>query len=84
MFEYLIVTVLVLWSTIVVFKKVFPQTAIAICVKLSNTCEQLGWTNLAKWLKPKVATGCGGGCGCAIDEKNDHKGNDAVQTVKWR
>ena len=30
MFEYLIIAVLVGWSAIVVFKKVFPQTANAM------------------------------------------------------
>ena len=38
MFEYLIVAVLVLWSAVVVFKKVFPQTANAAFLALSNLC----------------------------------------------
>ncbi|WP_374974131.1 DUF6587 family protein [Acinetobacter venetianus] len=84
MFEYLIVAVLVLWSAIVVFKKVFPQTANSAFLGLSNICQQFGWNSVAKWLKPKVTVGCGGGCGCAVDEKNDSKTTEAVQTVKWR
>ena len=43
MFEYLIVAVLVLWSAVVVFKKVFPQTANAAFLALSNLCQRLGW-----------------------------------------
>lgn len=83
MFEYLIVAVLVLWSTIVVFKKVFPQTANSAFGALSNLCQRLGWQRLATWLKPKMAVGCGGSCGCSTDDA-DSKKAEPVQTVKWR
>jgi len=83
MFEYLIVAVLVLWSTIVVFKKVFPQTAGSTFLALSNTCQRLGWQRLAVWLKPKMVAGCGGNCGCSTDEAESKK-TESVQTVKWR
>ena len=36
MFEYLIIAVLVLWSALVVFKKVFPKTASSSFLALSN------------------------------------------------
>ena len=59
MFEYLIVAVLVLWSAVVVFKKVFPQTANAAFLALSNLCQRLGWQRLATWLKPKMLVQAG-------------------------
>ena len=83
MFEYLIVAVLVLWSAVVVFKKVFPQTANAAFLVLSNLCQRLGWQRLALWIKPNIVTGCGGSCGCASSDA-DTKPSDAVQAVKWR
>ncbi|ENX16870.1 hypothetical protein F895_01328 [Acinetobacter sp. CIP 64.2] len=83
MFEYLIVAVLVLWSAVVVFKKVFPQTASSVFLALSNLCQRLGWQRLATWLKPKMAVGCGGGCGCSTDEAETKK-PETIQTVKWR
>ena len=83
MFEYLIVAVLVLWSAVVVFKKVFPQTANAAFLALSNLCQRLGWQRLALWIKPNIVTGCGGSCGCASSDA-DTKPSDAVQAVKWR
>ncbi|NIE97589.1 hypothetical protein NDN11_16800 [Acinetobacter sp. C26M] len=83
MFEYLIVAVLVLWSTVVVFKKVFPQTASSAFLSLSDLCQRLGWQRLAVWLKPKMAVGCGGGCGCSTDEAENKKA-EPIQTVKWR
>ena len=61
MFEYLIIAVLVGWSAIVVFKKVFPQTANAMFMSLSNVCQHFGWQRLALRLKPKMVVGCGGG-----------------------
>ncbi|MFX9684565.1 DUF6587 family protein, partial [Acinetobacter baumannii] len=47
MFDYLIVAVLVLWSAIVVFKKVFPQTSASVFLALSIQCQRLGWQRLA-------------------------------------
>lgn len=83
MFEYLIVAVLVLWSAVVVLKKVFPQTANSIFLGLSNVCQRLGWQRLALWLKPKMVVGCGGGCGCSTDDVETKK-SQPIQTVKWR
>jgi hypothetical protein len=83
MIEFLIVAVLVIWSVIVVFKKVFPKTSNSVFMSLSNVCEQKGWTTLAKWFKPAMATGCGGSCGCsATDDKSTKKAE--VQAVKWK
>ena len=84
MFEYLIVAVLVLWSAVVVFKKVFPQTANAAFLALSNLCQHLGWQHLATWLKPKMVVGCAGGCGCSSDDSATAKSKEPIQTVKWR
>lgn len=64
MLQYLIIAVLVIWSAIVVFKKVFPKTANSAFSALSVFCEKQGWATLAKWLKPKMTFGCAGGCGC--------------------
>lgn len=83
MIEILIVAALVIWSTVVVFKKVFPQTSNSIFQKLSNTCELKGWFTLAKWLKPKMAAGCGGNCACPASEDSDVKKTD-IQAVKWK
>lgn len=82
MIEILIVAVLVLWSTCVVVKKVFPQTSNAILQKLSSACEQKGWMTLAQWLKPKQSAGCGGNCACPVSE--DSKPKTQVSAVKWK
>ena len=82
MFEYLIIAVLVFWSTIVVFKKVFPKTAGKVFMALSNSCLRLGWHGLANWLKPKMTSGCGGSCGCGSE--TEAKSSTPIQTVKWR
>ena len=84
MFEYLIVAVLVLWSAVVVFRKVFPQTANAAFLALSNLCQHLGWQRLATWLKPKMVVGCAGGCGCSTDVNEAQNKKEAIQAVKWR
>ena len=84
MFEYLIVAVLVLWSAVVVFKKVFPQTANAAFLALSNLCQRLGWQRLATWLKPKMVVGCAGGCGRSTDVNEPQNKKEAIQAVKWR
>jgi hypothetical protein len=81
MFESLIVMALVLWSAAVVFKKLFPQSANAVLAALSNRCDNLGWQRVALWLKPKMAIGCGGGCGCSTEESAKP---EPIQTVKWR
>ncbi|MEQ1066718.1 DUF6587 family protein [Acinetobacter sp. XH1741] len=83
MFDYLIVAVLVLWSAIVVFKKVFPQTSTSVFFALSTQCQRLGWQRLATWLKPKQVAGCGGNCGCSTDDAPEQK-SAPIQTVKWR
>ncbi|MCJ8145634.1 hypothetical protein MKI79_01685 [Acinetobacter sp. A3.8] len=87
MIEMLIITLLVLWSVLVVFKKVFPNTAKKTFSALSNFSQNRGWSTLAKWLAPKAPVGCGGGCGC--DTENDPSdGKSAqkieIQTVKWK
>lgn len=83
MIEILIVAALVLWSAVVVFKKVFPQTSSAFFLKLSNFCTEKGWHGLAKWLKPAAAAGCGGSCGCDHSDQPTEKKVE-VQAVKWK
>ena len=83
MTEILIVAALVLWSAVVVFKKVFPQTSSAVFLKLSNFCAEKGWHGLAKWLKPAAAAGCGGSCGCDSQDQPAEKKVE-VQAVKWK
>ena len=83
MIEMLIITLLVLWSVLVVFKKVFPNTAKKTFSTLSNMCQKQGWSTLAKWLAPKAPVGCG------CDTENDPRdGKSAqkieIQTVKWK
>jgi hypothetical protein len=83
MIEILIVAILVAWSAVVVFKKVFPKTSNSVFMSLSNMCEQKGWATLAKWLKPAMVSGCGGSCGCSASEEKSTKKVD-VQAVKWK
>ncbi|WP_179991349.1 MULTISPECIES: DUF6587 family protein [unclassified Acinetobacter] len=83
MVEILIVAALVLWSAVVVFKKVFPKTSGAVFLKLSNFCTEKGWHGLAKWLKPAAAAGCGGSCGCDSQAQPAEKKVE-VQAVKWK
>ncbi|OTG81134.1 DUF6587 family protein [Acinetobacter sp. ANC 4648] len=83
MIELLIITALVLWSAVVVFKKVFPKTANSVFMSLSNSCSKQGWSALAKWLKPAAVMGCGGSCGCSSDESDSPKKTE-VQAVKWK
>lgn len=83
MIEILIVAVLVMWSAVVVFKKVFPQTSNSVFMSLSTRCEARGWTRLATWLKPAMAAGCGGNCACPATENSEAK-KPAVQAVKWK
>ena len=83
MTEILIVAALVLWSAVVVFKKVFPQTSSAVFLKLSNFCTEKGWHGFAKWLKPAAAAGCGGSCGCDHSDQTAEKKVE-VQAVKWK
>ena len=82
MIELLIITALVIWSTIFVFKKVFPKSAYTVFMKLSQLCQAQGWTKLAKWLQPAMVAGCGGGCGCSTDSAPSKK--TEVQAVKWK
>lgn len=83
MVEYLIIAVLVIWSGIFVFKKVFPKSAFSLQQSLFFKCEQRGWHSLAKWLKPAMVAGCGGSCGC--DSTTEPKSSrDAPQAVKWK
>jgi hypothetical protein len=28
--------------------------------------------------------GCGGGCGCAVDDNNEPKKQETIQAIKWR
>lgn len=83
MIEILIITALVIWSALVVFKKVFPKTSSSVFLKWSNACADKGWHGLAKRLKPAVATGCGGNCGCDTSNSPETK-NTQVQAVKWK
>ena len=83
MLEGLIIAVLVLWSTLVVFKKVFPKTSFKFFLSLANWAEKQSLSRLAKWLKPAMAAGCGGSCGCPANDEAETK-KPAVQAVKWK
>lgn len=83
MVQYLIIAVLVLWSAIYTFKKVFPQSAYKVFSALAHLCEQRGWIKLANWLRPAMAAGCSGGCGCSTDTTQP-KNKAVVQAVKWK
>jgi len=83
MIEVLIVAALVIWSAVVVFKKVFPQTSGSVFTSLAELCEARGWTRLAAWLKPVMSGGCGGNCACPATEDSSAK-KPEVQAVKWK
>ena len=83
MIEVVIVAALVIWSAVVVFKKVFPQTANSVFMQLSTACVKQNWLTLAKWLKPVTVSGCGGSCGCSATEDSKQK-KPEVQAVKWK
>ncbi|WP_089605241.1 DUF6587 family protein [Acinetobacter piscicola] len=83
MIELLIITALVAWSAIFVFKKVFPKSAYSVFSKLSQFCRSKGWNSLAKWLQPAMVAGCGGGCGCSSNDSETPK-KPEVQAVKWK
>ncbi|WP_266126214.1 DUF6587 family protein [Acinetobacter bereziniae] len=83
MIESLIVAVLVIWSAIFVFKKVFPKSAYSVFSKLAQFFQARGWTRLAQWTQPAMVSGCGGGCGCSTNEPDTSK-KSAVQAVKWK
>lgn len=83
MIEVVIVAALVMWSAIVVFKKVFPTTANSVFMRLSSVCAKQGWATLAEWLKPAMVSGCGGSCGCSANPDPVQKKTE-VQAVKWK
>ncbi|AOA59560.1 DUF6587 family protein [Acinetobacter larvae] len=82
MMEMFIVAVIVLWSALVAFKKVFPRTANRSFNALAARCAQQGWHKLAKWLRPAAAGGCGGSCGCDSNAEAPKKAE--IGTVKWK
>lgn len=82
MIELLIVTLIVLWSALYVFKKVFPKTAFKVLMHLAKWCDRHGLTAISKKIMPVQAGGCGGGCGCSTDQPA--KAPDVVQVVKWK
>jgi len=84
MVEFLIVALIVMWSAIVVFKKVLPNTSNKTFMALSKRSEQAGLHTLAKWLKPTAASGCGGNCSCPTDSNESPSGKTEVQVVKWK
>lgn len=77
MIETLILTLILLWSVYIVFKKVFPNRYTRTMTTLAQFCEKQGWHVLAKCLKPPMSLGCGGGCGCKADDT-------ASSPVKWK
>lgn len=81
MIEIVIIAALVLWSTVVVFKKVFPKTSNSVFSSLSLACDKRGFIRLAKWLQPTMAAGCGGSCSCEV---KDAPKKVEVQAVKWK
>lgn len=83
MIEILMVVALVIWSALVVFKKVFPQTSSKAFGILAERCHAQGWTRLAAWLKPTASGGCGGNCACPASQSNTTKPAE-VQAVRWK
>lgn len=77
MLEYVIIGLIMLWSIYIVFKKVFPSSYNRTFNQLANYCQTQGWQGLAKWLRPPMLMGCGGGCGCKADDA-------PPSPVKWK
>ncbi|MCH4246659.1 MAG: hypothetical protein LKF82_02280 [Acinetobacter populi] len=84
MIQYLIIAVLVLWSSVVVFKKVMPNTANKTFLAISSFFKQQGWHGLAKKIAPTQSAGCGGGCGCGKESEVAGKQPQEIKTVKWK
>ena len=82
MIQFLIITALVVWSALFVFKNVFPKSAYSVFSKLAQICQAEGWNRLAKWIQPAMPAGCGGGCGCSTSDAPAKK--TEVQAVKWK
>lgn len=83
MVELLIVTAIVLWSALYVFKSVFPKTAFKVRGYLAQYCLRLGFNRLVAKLQPMPVGGCGGGCGCSSSDAPTPK-PEPVQAVKWK
>lgn len=83
MVEWVIVTAIVLWSTLYVFKSVFPKTTFKVRGYLAQCCLRFGFNRLASKLQPMPVGGCGGGCGCSSSDAPAPK-SDTVQAVKWK
>ncbi|GAA5018174.1 hypothetical protein GCM10023206_31500 [Acinetobacter puyangensis] len=84
MIQYLIIAVLLLWSSVVVFKKVMPNTANKTFLAISMFFKQQGWHGLSKRFAPKQSSGCGGGCGCGNESDSASKHSQEIKTVKWK
>lgn len=69
MWTAIMLTVLLLWSVLVVAQKLLPKTAAQWRLKLA-TQYLTGLPSLANWLKPTANSGCGGGCDCPANTKN--------------
>ena len=83
MIEVVIVTFLVVWSALVVFKKVFPKSAYKVFSKLAAVCQSQGWSRLATWISPAMVSGCGGSCDCSGGDKVESSKAE-IQAVKWK
>ena len=91
MFTALILSVLLLWSVVVVAGKIMPKTT-ARCRKYLATLSQPRFPSLSNWLQPNVKTGCGGGCDCPVSsDSSSSPQKDASapttqvkQPVQWR
>lgn len=85
MIELLIVALLVIWSAVVVFKKVFPKTAYTVLLRLAEACQRRGWRTPAQWFRPKTLPGgCGGSCGCDQSPDATAAKTEEVKPVQWR
>jgi hypothetical protein len=67
--EYLIVTVILLWSCYVVVRRFMPKTSFKWQQAFATWLAQKGFVRLSDWLMPKAAQGgCSAGCSdCSVD-----------------
>lgn len=73
------------WSVFFMLRRSMPKLVSNQQRQLANVCNAQGWTKLAQWLEPTIATsgGCGSGCNtCGSCASNPNK--EVEQAVQWK
>lgn len=81
----LVMTGILGWSVFFMLRRIMPKLVSNQQRQLANTVNARGFTKLAQWLEPTIATsgGCGSGCNtCGSCASNPNK--EAGQPVQWK